>query len=65
MAHLIPPMVFSTFTSPITLLAWLLTFFSSSLFRGMASLKVLLRSGSATDAYDLEEIIESGLPTEG
>ena len=47
--YLIPPNVFSTLTSPIVLLAWLLTFLSSSRFAGMASLRVVLRSGSEAE----------------
>ena len=44
-----PPRMFSTLTSPIVLLAWLLTFLSSSRFAGMTSLKVALRSGSEVE----------------
>ena len=47
--YLIPPNVFSILTSPIVLLAWLLTFFNSSRFSGIACLRVVLRSGSAVE----------------
>ena len=50
-AYLIPPMAFSTLTSPMTLLPCsLLTFFNSSRLAGITSFRVAFRSGS-----DVEE----------
>lgn len=46
-----PPITCPTVISPIFLSAWLLTCFSSSLFSGMTSFKVDLRSGSTAEAY--------------
>lgn len=46
-----PPRVFSTFSSPITLLLCAFTFLRSSRFAGMASFSVVLRSGSEAEAY--------------
>ena len=48
---LMPPNVFSTLTSPIFLLAWLLTCFTNSRLAGMTSLRVVFRSGSADEEY--------------
>ena len=54
-----PPSVFSTLTSPIVLLAWLLTFLRSSRFAGIASFKVVLRSGSeAEENFRIEGVAE-------
>lgn len=49
--YLMPPSVFSTLTSPIILLAWLLTLLSNSRFAGIISLRVVLRSGSGAEEY--------------
>lgn len=46
-----PPRVFSTLTSPMTLSEWALTFFRSSRLAGMTCLRVVLRSGSEEEEY--------------
>lgn len=56
-AHLIPPIAFSILTSPITVSPWLLTLFNNSLFAGISSLRVALRSNSEAAEYGLAEPI--------
>lgn len=46
-------MVFSILTSPIVLFPWLFNFLRSSLFAGITSLRVVLRSGSEAEEYVL------------